>query len=337
MIRKLLFFFLYIIGVPAFLRRKMANNREISILLFHRISNESDLLWPAMPIKSFEKLILKLKNTVEIISFNELKSLEIYPRKPVMLLSFDDGYVDFLQDVMPIFKRLQIKANHNICPGLVEIATPPWTQILSLYLSFKSSENEALNKKLLIDNKSFVNEKMFLAICKQLLNYSDNERNDLIMPLLAHIPAEKVYKLMDWDQINYCYNNNIEIGSHGYMHRNLLQIWDSSILENEIIESSKKIEERTGNKPTIFAFANAMGNDDSRQFVRKSGYQFSLILMDKLFSWHPLKKEEHTELPRINISRADWREEYLRALGFHVMVKKYLNFFDKIICFGLTS
>ena len=124
MIRKLLFLFLYIIGVPAFLRRKMVNDREISILLFHRISNESDLLWPAMPIKSFEKLILKLKNTVEIISFKELKSLELYPRKPLMLLSFDDGYVDFLQDVMPIFKRLQIKANHNICPGLVEIATP---------------------------------------------------------------------------------------------------------------------------------------------------------------------------------------------------------------------
>jgi peptidoglycan/xylan/chitin deacetylase (PgdA/CDA1 family) len=327
MIRKLLFFLLYITGLPALLRMKMVSKREISILLFHRVSNESDPLWPAMPIKSFEKLIFKLKNTVEIISFNELKSLQSYPTKPVILLSFDDGYVDFLQHVMPLFKQLQIKANHNICPGLVDLAAPPWTQILSLYLSFKSSENVAFNNSLLIDGKSNVNEKMFLAICKQLLDYDDKERNDLIMPLLAHIPIEKVYHLMSWDQINFCSDNNIEIGSHGYMHRNLLQICDSSILENEIIDSSKKIEEKIGHKPIIFAFANAMGNEDSRQFVRKSDYQFSLILMDRLFSWRPIKKEEHTELPRINISRADWREEYLRALGFHVMVKKYFNFF----------
>ncbi len=327
MIRKLLFFFLYSIGLPALLRRKMVNSREISVLLFHRVSNESDPLWPAMPVKSFEKLLLKLKNTVEIISFKELKSLQSYPTKPVILLSFDDGYVDFLQHVMPIFKQHQIKANHNICPGLVDLAAPPWTQILSLYLSYKSSENEAFNHTLLIDGKSIVNEKMFLAICKQLIEYDDKERSDLIMPLLAHIPSEKVYQLMSWEQINFCSNNNIEIGSHGYMHRNLLQIWDSSILENEIIDSSKKIEEKIGKKPIVFAFANAMGNDESRQFVRNYDYQFSLILMDKLFSWRPIKKHEHTELPRINISRADWREEYLRALGFHLMVKKYFNFF----------
>jgi len=327
MMRKLLFFILYNVGIPALLRRKMVSNREISVLLFHRISDYSDLLWPSMPIKSFEKLIKKLNESVEIISFTELSVLQKYSEKPIILLSFDDGYLDFYENVMPIFKRLNIKANHNICPGLIDSATPPWTQILSLYLSYKSSENDEFSKKMKLNGDDIFNEKMFLDLCTALLHYHEQERNDLIMPLLKHIPKERVYHLMNWEQIKFCTENNIEIGSHGYFHRNLLQICDENILKNEIDDSSKKIEDKILKKPMIFAFANAMGNELSRQFVINSNYQFSLILMDKLFSWRPISKHEHIELPRINISRSDWREEYLRALGFHILLKRYSNFF----------
>lgn len=305
----------------------MLHNKEIAVLLFHRVSDVSDPLWPSMPLKTFEHLIKKLNQKVSILSFSEFKQLKVYPVKPVILLSFDDGYSDFYYNVMPLFKQLNIKANHNICPGLIDLSAPPWTQILSLYLSYKTSDNVLFNSKLQLVDKKYFSENYFLEICKNLLQYNDEERSNLILPLLAHIPKEKIYQLMNWEQVKYCSENNIEIGSHGYMHRNLLQIWDSSILENEIQESAQKIAEKTGIKPGIFAFANAMGNDASKEFVRKSGYQFSLVLMDQLYQWRPISADEHIEIPRINISRSDWREEYLRALGFHVLLKKYIHFF----------
>jgi peptidoglycan/xylan/chitin deacetylase (PgdA/CDA1 family) len=327
MVRKLLFFILYYTGFPALLRRKMLNNKEIAVLLFHRISDVSDPLWPSMPLKTFKHLIEKLNKTVSILSFSEFKLLKTYPSKPIVLLSFDDGYVDFYDNVMPIFIKLNVKANHNICPGLIELSAPPWTQILSLYLSYKSSDNDVFTKKLKINAQQYFSESYFLELCNQLLRYNDEERSDLILPLLAHIPQQKIYQLMNWDQIKFCAENNIEIGSHGYMHRNLLQILDTKILENEINESAKKIKEKIGSKPSIFAFANAMSNKESKQFVRKSGYQFSFVLIDKLYHWRPIIGEEHIEIPRINISRADWREEYLRALGFHILLKRYIKFF----------
>lgn len=325
MIRKLLFFILYNCGLPYILRKKMLSEKELSVLLFHRISNSSDKLWPAMPIKSFKKLILKLHQTVYIGSFSELAHLTNYPSKPLIILSFDDGYSDFYENVIPFFQVHEIKANHNICPGLIELSTLPWTQMLSLYLSFRTSDNEVLNSKLEINNNNKIDEKMFIELCKKLLKYEDAERNEIILPLLNHIPKDKLYTLMNWEQIKYCVHHNIEIGSHGNMHRNLLQVFDIKILENEIKDSSKKIEIETGKKPAIFAFANAMGNTESKAFVRNSGYQFSLISMDKLFKWHPLSEDEKLEIPRINISRADWREEYLRALGFHCRIKEFLK------------
>jgi peptidoglycan/xylan/chitin deacetylase (PgdA/CDA1 family) len=132
---------------------------------------------------------------------------------------------------------------------------------------------------------------------------------------------------MTWDQIKYCSNNNIEIGSHGYLHRNLLQITAQSILENEINASSIKIKQEIGKSPNIFAFANAVGSNESKEFVKKAGYQFTLIGMDQLFKWDLISKSENVEIPRINISRSDWREEYLRALGFHARIKYLFKFY----------
>ena len=34
---------------------------------------------------------------------------------------------------------------------------------------------------------------------------------------------------------------------------------------------------------------------------------------------------EKIQVPRINISRSDWREEYLRSLGFHAYLKQFLK------------
>ena len=131
----------------------------------------------------------------------------------------------------------------------------------------------------------------------------------------------------DYFDIYLIMQSPLSFMNHSEIEKYFSSLKNKKHLENEIIDSSKKIEYKIGKKPIVFAFANAMGNDESRQYVRNSDYQFSLILMDKLFSWRPIKKHEHTELPRINISRADWREEYLRALGFHVLLKKYFNFF----------
>ena len=175
----------------------MISNKEISVLLFHRICDNSDLLWPSMPVKSFERLIYKINKTTEITSFKDLLSIKAYPSKPMVILSFDDGYVDFIENVMPIFKSMNIKANHNICPGLIDLDTPPWTQILSLYLSFKNSENKEFNSALNINNGETFNEKKFIELCKLLLQYDDNKRNDLISPLLQHIPKEKVFRGFD--------------------------------------------------------------------------------------------------------------------------------------------
>ncbi|HRG58320.1 MAG TPA: polysaccharide deacetylase family protein [Bacteroidia bacterium] len=327
MIRKLLFYILYYSGISIILKRQLHSNKEVSVLLFHRVADYSDHLWPAMRVDIFEKLIMTLNKNVEIISFSELLKLKELPSKPTIIISFDDGYTDFYDNVMPILIQHKIKANHNICPGLMETSTPPWTQVLSLYLSYRTTENVEFNKLFLNEAPNKISEQRFIQICKQLMSFDDEKREKLIQPLIDHIPYEKIYHLMEWHQLKYCAENKIEFGSHGNYHRNLLMVNDENILDEEINGSFKKIESNIGIKPLVFAFANAMGNEVSKNYLKQSMYRIILISMDNFYRWQPIGDHVKIEIPRINISRNDWREEYLRALGFHIRIKKLLGIF----------
>ncbi len=323
--RKLFFKVLYSIGVPAYLRWRMCHKQKVSVLLFHRITSQHDQLWPAMHLNNFEKLIAQLAKTCQIISFSELEVLKNYPTKPLIILSFDDGYEDFYFDVMPLLVKYGLKSNHNICPGLIDTKMLPWTQILSLYLSYGNSSNSVFEDTFKAYIKNPLKEKHFLKICRILLTYTEQDREALILPLAEHIPAHKMYKLMNWEQIKYIIKQGVEIGSHGYMHRNLMQLNDNLSLQKEIIESKTKIAQETGYDPQIFAFANAQGNALSKAAVRQAGYKYALTGMDKTLTWEALKGKTGIEVSRINISRNDWYEEYLRALGFHSKIKSLLG------------
>ena len=101
--RKIFFYFLIFIKFYKYLSKIKVNNNEIITLMFHRINYENDSLWPSMTPDNFEKLMKLLKNHTKIISIEEIFSSKIYKTKlPIVIISFDDGYKDFIKYVMPI-------------------------------------------------------------------------------------------------------------------------------------------------------------------------------------------------------------------------------------------
>ena len=325
MLRKFIFNSLYYLGLPSYLIKRRIKKQELAVLLFHRINDQQDTLWPSMSVETFRNLITNLNKVGQFITFSELSSFKEYPAKPLFIISFDDGYKDFYEHALPVLKENNLKANHNICPGLIASKTPPWTQILSLYLYHNTSGNSKIKQLGEVENTGRVNEKYFLNLCKKLMSLPDEQRSELIDSLLLEIPKDKLYELMTWQEIKECAAYGIEIGSHGMVHRNLIQVTNPLHLEEEIFESSQKIEAETGIKPRVFAFANASGNATSLAYVIKSGYQFKLLEMDKVWKWKQLENNEVVSIPRVNMVQSHWQEEYLRALGFHEIFKKIFN------------
>ena len=147
--KKFIFYILYLIKfhkILIFIKEITKDNNIIS-LMFHRIEPEFEGFWPAINKKNFENLILLLKKNTNIIDIKSINT-KIKDNKINIIITFDDGYKDFIQNAIPILKKNNISANMNICPELIEKKILPWTQIIN-YLLFNKNKNLI---KLLIKN-----------------------------------------------------------------------------------------------------------------------------------------------------------------------------------------
>jgi len=222
--RNILFSIIHDSGVPVILRKSRIKNKEISILMFHRVSDEHDPLWPPLPINTFRSLMKELSLKSEVVRLEDIDKLSRYRDKPLVALSFDDGYIDFLENVMPILKDIKLPAHHNICTNLIDTKVPPWTQILSIFLQYNSGKDiELPNGKTYRAKKRF-KESDFLNICEELYFLDNETRDPWINTLLNQVPEYKIPKLMDWDNIRECAKAGIHIGSHGMNHLNMSRI-----------------------------------------------------------------------------------------------------------------
>ena len=203
----------------------------------------------------------------------------------------------------------------------------PWTQVLSVCLN--SFEQQYLT---LPDSTNFkisepVNEKMFLALCDRLYAVDDEVRSLWVDNLAETLKVTfDLYSMMTWDDIRSCIQNGFSIGSHSYSHRNLSKVEETELLETEISFSRQRILEETGMAPSVFAFPNGLYNDKSLQVVEKSGYSIALLCDEKPANTTIMNDSDGLLcLPRINIGRANWKEEMLRSSGLHYHLKRITN------------
>ena len=325
--RDLFFSLMHGLGVANILRKYRIKNREISILLFHRISDESDPLWPPLPIRTFRLLMEEVYKKACIIPLENIENVTQYPDKPLVALSFDDGYEDFWENAVPILADFKLPAHHNICPNIIDSGIPPWPQVVNKFLQCSVDKTIKLpDGKIYRKTGKMFNEADFINICNELYEIDDSLRGHWIYSLVCQIPKSKFERLMTWNQLKECVKLGIHIGSHGINHLNMSKIKNQDVLLAEIKDSKKRIFDAIGIEPLIFAFPNGLYNSLAMDMVKENGYKIALLCGDKaaFFTKTASYRDNFHIFSRINISRANWKEENLRSLGLHQKLKRWL-------------
>ena len=340
-LRNLFFNIAYQTGISKPLRSMLVKNKNLMILTFHRVSDDIDQMWPPMPIESFRLLMEKLAKTYRIIDINNITKLPDRPGPPFMVVTFDDGYSDCIENAAPILLDLGIPACLNICPFLVDRGIPPWTQVLSVYLNSMETDLDVVPSLQLPDGSNFeiskpVDQKMFTALCKNIYLMDDEKRETWLDNLTENLNLDlDFYTMMTWDDVRSCIQNGFSIGSHSYSHRNLSQVKEPELLEIEISVSRQRILRETGIAPSVFTFPNGQYNDSLLKIVEESGYSIALLhginLVDLINNEKPANLNIINDsdgllcLPRID-AEENWRETVLRSSGFHYQMKRIINF-----------
>jgi len=263
-IKYIVCFVLYYSGVVAFIRKIQSKKKLFRILVYHRIGDNCEGSAPFVTSKRFKKQIVCLKKYYQITKLDEIVKFskgtqDVFAN--LIAITFDDGYKDIMNNVLPIIKELEVPVTVFLTSDCIGNNKMLWTD--ALYFHFKEEKNlrefynfkERLKK---VDNKERV----------RILNELGLDYNKGLM-----LNWQDVLKLIE--------NNNVEIGSHSKTHA-ILANMDTKEAREEILDSKQKIEEQISRKISGFSYPAGKYDEAIKKSVKKAGYEYACAVNNKI-------------------------------------------------------
>lgn len=321
-IREAVFKTCYYINLNKTIIRAHNLHRKITILCFHGISDQHNAAYPPLRIDHFERILKYINKHFHVIILSEIDK-EYSGEKPLMVITFDDGYKDFIDNALPLLVKHNLPATQNIIVECADTGLPFWTQRLNnilnyIYLTkadyiFKHNEFEIrFDKKHRFDH---FNQR----ILKLLLGYNNDERLSIIKSLESEFPEyhKKGINMMNWEDLRECINNNVEIGSHSLTHDSLVTIQDDKTLYEEIKGSKQIIFDNLNVEVETFTFPNGLYNENIVNICVDSGYRYLLSTNEHFLKRNEINGQDHLIIPRISVDKKSYYENVFKIHNFH--------------------
>ncbi len=257
----------------------------LTILNFHRVDDRHLSSYSAIAPRHFDELVGWLKSRFRIVTFRDLG--ELVPHgKPPLILSFDDGYRDFVDVVAPILERYGVAANQNVIPSSIETGRPPLNVILQDFIGqapaslLKEITITGLSSPLDPDDRSASG----LSASAALKSRPIGEQKDIIAGLEAafrKFDAFSTVPMLTLDHVRQVAGIH-EIGAHSFEHATM-EAETADYLRADAARCRDWFRRYLASEPEVYAFPNGSARPGQSEIVRDSGYQ-TVLLVGERFS-----------------------------------------------------
>lgn len=295
--------------------KRLQNERKIAVLNLHRISPVQNPFWSPLHPEIFEELLKFLQKNFEVCLFGELNFFKD-SKKPVAVLSFDDGYYDFIEYGLPILEKYKMRANMNIIPQCAESRKPIWN--VRLYDFLNSAPRNLINEIKLPDFDVTLSDEsrqtklnFGLKISKYLKQRPRKEREEIwnqIEPFLEKADVENPTRMMTANEIKQI-SDETEIGVHSFSHESM-GFEENDFFEDDFDGCRKYFDEKLAIPLTIYAFPNGSYRSEQIDFLRRNAIK-QILLVDEKFA--ELEADVFTRLTVYGDNRAEIK---MKSLGF---------------------
>lgn len=222
-----------------------------------------------------EATILKYKNKgYEFVSLDSmLEKQKTYSDKPYVCFTFDDGYRDNLSVALPLFEKYQIPFAIYITTDFIDQKSFLWWYVLEAIVNQNETVSLSNGTTYLCRTSDEKNE-VFHLIKREL------QKHSMVSEQLFYQYLDESYQagtyeqpeMLNWEEVRLLQNNPLcTIASHGVTHSSLNLLADD-VLNYELSESKKRIEERTGVLVHHFAYPYGDMNKKVAEAVKNAGY-----------------------------------------------------------------
>jgi peptidoglycan/xylan/chitin deacetylase (PgdA/CDA1 family) len=266
--------------------------RRFTILAGHCVTAPSNAkLPPDMKIEAhrLERILAWLNRHFEVVTVAEgVTQLRNNPRKSLVALSMDDGYVDNRTHLLPLLQELHLSATIYLESNPLDTRTPNWSHKFFAILE-QQTPSDFIHRftELSTDTRSNVllnqlvpHDQATAYHVKRLLKYEvpAAERSRVIDLLLAELDidaralTDTLY--LTWDDARALHAAGIELGAHT-IHHEILSRLDPTSARTEIEGSRNSLARALDLQPQSFAYPFGRRwdfNDDSARIARESGF-----------------------------------------------------------------
>lgn len=274
---------------------------SVNIIAYHRVvadisrAEREAIYGLVVSSVTFRRHCEILRSSFDVISLETAACFLDGKRKasrPLAVITFDDGYLDFYEEAFPILNELGLPATvflptkfigqneplaHDRIYWLVKQAIEKSVPVAGALLEAGVSKKFA---------GKFVKEKDVLKLTDSIV-YLPNELREKVISRLEQILSDSFenypseYRLLTWELIREMSGRGIDFGGHTASHA-VLPLEEDSAMETELALSKKEIEKRLGNKVVSFAYPNGAYNARIKKFVSRAGYKIAVTTERKI-------------------------------------------------------
>ena len=260
-------------------RDKLVKNNIVTVLNLHRVSPDTGSAYKAICPLFFDQLIGYLAKEFHICLFGNFKKIKT--NKPKLILSFDDGYKDFIDYAVPILEKHNVRVNQNVIPYCIETGLPPVNVLLQDFIG--KAPNELLKKiPIEIDTAIIDRDKLGIKASFLIKYLPESEfipcRAELLKFLLNYpeFLCASVMTKKDIMQISSIH----EIGAHSFEHLSMGN-QNKEYFLNDLKKCKEYFLESLQLDCDIYCFPNGSATAEQIVLAKEYGFQNVLLVGDK--------------------------------------------------------
>jgi peptidoglycan/xylan/chitin deacetylase (PgdA/CDA1 family) len=267
----------YYLGFFELLRRSNGRKGRVPILVYHRVlaSLDEGNVYSAFKLRgltvsprNFERQISYLRRKYHLLSLVEYvkRKKTGSSLKNCAVITFDDGFKDFITQAWPILKKYQAPATMFMPSGFLDLVH--WQHQLYAILDEPKIEKAAIRLgceevplDLRNDREKYLTIRRFIAAIgglapaerQRMVNYI----GDVLQVTKKLTPAELYLTKED---LRLLVKEGVSLGAHSVSHEHLEGL-DEQQLDEEITKAMEFIKELTGEYNSAFALPFSTGNE----------------------------------------------------------------------------
>lgn len=277
-----------ITGLLAWYERQMHNG--LTILMYHRILPKGQcrkypLQSLVIPTEVFRAQVQWLANHCHIMPVNkaliELEAGNTLDR-PLVAITFDDGYVDNFEVAAPILEEHGLHATFFITSGFVEKGCLQWfDRAADAWQHISTVQQKELMGRLGSFQKTHKQNKdpvlTMQAWMTGLKQMSTNNRIEMLLKAESLTTGKidsTLYRPMSSNQVAALHAHGHEIAAHTVTHP-ILPLLDADLQLSELKLSAEQLCKWIGAKITGFCYPNGDFDNRTECAVKEAGYDYA--------------------------------------------------------------